>query len=113
MIPLHSAHSPLRLRFFLDPPATQSTKHTANAGTTADTTVIAQPPKMDIDDILASVDRDNINGPESATLDHQLLTRVWVAERAVSELLPWPTGLMDRMMERIRGQVSSLPLPRQ
>lgn len=60
---------------------------------------------MDIDDILASVDRDNAHAPESASLDHQLLTRSWVAERAVSGLLPWPTGLMDRMMERVRRQV--------
>lgn len=63
---------------------------------------------MDIDDILASVDRDaNIQTPESATLDHQLLTRFWVAERAVSELLPWPASLMDRMMERVRKHVST------
>jgi hypothetical protein len=45
---------------------------------------------MDIDDILASVDRDNYTSPESTALDHQQLTRFWVAERAVSELLPWP-----------------------
>jgi GINS complex subunit 4 len=60
---------------------------------------------MDIDDILASVDRHDIS-PESAALDHQLLTRLWVAERAVSELLPWPGPLMERMMERVRKQVS-------
>lgn len=66
---------------------------------------------MDIDDILASVDRDaNIQTPESATLDSQLLTRFWVAERAVSELLPWPASLMDRMMERVRRQVRYLSL---
>ena len=63
---------------------------------------------MDIDDILSSVDRDNVTSPESASLDHQLLTRFWVAERAVPELLPWPGGLMERMMERVRRQVSSL-----
>lgn len=62
---------------------------------------------MDIDDILASVDRGtDLSTPQSATLDHQLLTRFWVAERAVSELLPWPGGLIDRVMERVRGQVS-------
>ena len=60
---------------------------------------------MDIDDILASVDRDNVTSPESASLDHQLLTRFWVAERAAPELLPWPGGLMERMMERVRRQV--------
>lgn len=63
---------------------------------------------MDIDDILASVDRDHVTSPESASLDHQLLTRFWVAERAVSELLPWPGGLMERMMERVRRQVRHL-----
>ncbi|KAF7130979.1 hypothetical protein CNMCM5793_003914 [Aspergillus hiratsukae] len=60
---------------------------------------------MDIDDILASVDRHDTS-PESAALDHQLLTRFWVAERAVSELLPWPGPLMERMMERVRKQVA-------
>jgi GINS complex subunit 4 len=64
---------------------------------------------MDIDDILASVDRattNHLSSPESVTLDHQHLTRLWVAERAVSELLPWPAELMDRMMERVRKQVA-------
>ncbi|KAF5862325.1 GINS complex subunit, partial [Aspergillus alliaceus] len=59
---------------------------------------------MDIDDILASVDRNDVSSPESAALDHQLLTRFWVAERGVSELLPWPATLMDRTMERVRNQ---------
>lgn len=60
---------------------------------------------MDIDDILASVDRDDVASPELTALDHQQLTRLWVAERAVSELLPWPGALMERMMERVRKQV--------
>ena len=60
---------------------------------------------MDIDDILASVDRTAGPTPESAALDHQLLTRFWVAERAVPELLPWPGPLMDRMMGRVSRHV--------
>ncbi|KAL1966907.1 hypothetical protein VTN77DRAFT_3651 [Rasamsonia byssochlamydoides] len=60
---------------------------------------------MDIDDILADVDREDFTSPESTALDHQLLTRLWVAERAVSELLPWPGLLMERMMERVRKQI--------
>jgi GINS complex subunit 4 len=56
----------------------------------------------DIDDILASVDPENSSDTE---LDHQQLTRFWVAERAVSDLLPWPGPLMDRLMERVRKQV--------
>ena len=64
---------------------------------------------MDIDDILASVDRDHISTSESASADHQLLTRYWVAERATPELLPWPGPLMDRMMDRVTKQV--LPPP--
>ena len=60
---------------------------------------------MDIDDILASVDRGDVSTPESAGLDHQLLTRFWVAERGVSELLPWPGPLMERTMERVKRQV--------
>lgn len=62
--------------------------------------------KMDIDDILASVDRDNYSSSlESTAIDHQQLTRLWVAERAVTELLPWPAQVMDRMMDRVRKQV--------
>jgi GINS complex subunit 4 len=61
---------------------------------------------MDIDDILAAVDQELSSSPASTALDHQLLTRFWVAERAVPELLPWPGPLMDRMMERVRKQVS-------
>lgn len=60
---------------------------------------------MDIDDILASVDHGPGASLESAGLDHQLLTRFWVAERAVSEVLPWPAPLMERMMDRVRNQV--------
>ncbi|PLB55412.1 GINS complex, Sld5 component [Aspergillus steynii IBT 23096] len=63
---------------------------------------------MDIDDILASVDRGDVSTPESAGLDHQLLTRFWVAERGVSELLPWPGPLMERMMERVKRQIESI-----
>lgn len=62
---------------------------------------------MDIDDILASVDHGPGASLESTAIDHQLLTRFWVAERAVSEVLPWPTALMDRMMDRVRSQVST------
>ncbi|PYH41447.1 putative GINS DNA replication complex subunit Sld5 [Aspergillus saccharolyticus JOP 1030-1] len=63
---------------------------------------------MDIDDILASVDRHDPSTPESTALDHQLLTRFWVAERGISELLPWPGALMDRMMERVRRQIETI-----
>jgi len=57
---------------------------------------------MDIDDILAEIDSDNI--PQE-TRDLHELTRAWVAERAAPELLPWPEPLMGRMTERIRRQV--------
>ncbi|OGE56711.1 hypothetical protein PENARI_c003G11372 [Penicillium arizonense] len=63
---------------------------------------------MDIDDILASVDRGPGASRESAALDHQLLTRFWVAERAVSEVLPWPAPLMERMMDRVRMQIETI-----
>ncbi|OKP11782.1 DNA replication complex GINS protein SLD5 [Penicillium subrubescens] len=63
---------------------------------------------MDIDDILASVDRGPGASPESAALDHQQLTRFWVAERAVSEVLPWPAPLMERMMDRVRIQIETI-----
>ncbi|PWY78234.1 hypothetical protein BO70DRAFT_380504 [Aspergillus heteromorphus CBS 117.55] len=63
---------------------------------------------MDIDDILASVDRTDTSTPESTALDHQLLTRFWVAERGVSELLPWPAALMERILDRLRLQIETI-----
>ncbi|KAL4973857.1 hypothetical protein BDW66DRAFT_141284 [Aspergillus desertorum] len=63
---------------------------------------------MEIDDILASVDQPDVSSPESTALDHQLLTRFWVAERSVPEVLPWPARLMDRMMERVRQQIETI-----
>ncbi|OQE43662.1 hypothetical protein PENCOP_c003G02383 [Penicillium coprophilum] len=63
---------------------------------------------MDIDDILASVDHGPGASLESAALDHQLLTRFWVAERAVSEVLPWPAPLMERIMDRVRIQIETI-----
>ncbi|KAF7714783.1 Uncharacterized protein PECH_007316 [Penicillium ucsense] len=63
---------------------------------------------MDIDDILASVDRGPGASPESAAIDHQQLTRFWIAERAVSEVLPWPAPLMERMMDRVRLQIETI-----
>ncbi|KAJ5504721.1 GINS complex [Penicillium fimorum] len=63
---------------------------------------------MDIDDILASVDHGPGASSESAALDHQLLTRFWVAERAVSEVLPWPAPLMERIMDRVRIQIETI-----
>ncbi|KAJ5720817.1 GINS complex [Penicillium malachiteum] len=63
---------------------------------------------MDIDDILASVDHGTGASPESAAIDHQLLTRFWAAERAVSEVLPWPAPLMERMMDRVRIQIETI-----
>ncbi|KAL3478089.1 hypothetical protein BJX99DRAFT_224997 [Aspergillus californicus] len=63
---------------------------------------------MDIDDILAAVDSSNTSTPESTALDHQLLTRFWVAERSVPELLPWPARLMDRIMNRVQQQITTI-----
>ncbi|KAK2777665.1 GINS complex subunit [Emmonsiellopsis sp. PD_33] len=67
---------------------------------------------MDIDDILASVDRDrnllDLASPEATALDHQQLTRFWVTERGVPELLPWPAGLMERVTGRVAGQISKI-----
>lgn len=63
----------------------------------------------DIQDILAGLDTD-AGSPEVARQDYELLTRLWVAERAVPELLPWPGGVVERVMGRIKGQVCSFLL---
>ena len=57
---------------------------------------------MDIDDILAEIDGHAI---PRETRDLQELARAWVAERSAPEILPWPTTLMQRILERIRRQV--------
>lgn len=59
---------------------------------------------MDIDDLLAEVAVDST--PQESR-DLQELTRCWVAERVAPEILPWPTDLMARVLERIARQVSS------
>ncbi|KAI5294768.1 GINS complex subunit [Ascosphaera acerosa] len=62
-----------------------------------------------IADILAAVSRpDDLHSAESAAVDHQQLTRFWVAERGVPEVLPWPGTLMDRVLERVRRQVDKI-----
>ena len=58
---------------------------------------------IDIDDLLAQVSLPSI--PQQR-LDLQDLTRAWVAERVAPELLPWPAGLMERVLRRIAEQVS-------
>ena len=57
----------------------------------------------DIDDILAE-----LNGAEAIpqeTRDLQALTGAWITERVGPEIMPYPEGLMERIMERIRSQI--------
>ncbi|CAK7263048.1 GINS complex subunit [Sporothrix epigloea] len=63
---------------------------------------------MNIDDILREVDPsfDPIAGQE--THDLQALTRAWVAERSAPELLAWPTGLFERVNQRITRQIEKV-----
>lgn len=57
---------------------------------------------MDIDDLLAEV---AVDSTPRETRDLQELTRCWVAERVAPEILPWPSQLMERVLDRIRRQV--------
>jgi GINS complex subunit 4 len=59
---------------------------------------------MDIDDILAEV--SGASQPQEQLQDHIQLTRAWVNEKNAPEILPWPQDLMDRVLGRIREQVS-------
>jgi GINS complex subunit 4 len=61
---------------------------------------------MDIDDIIAELDRDVGNREED---DLRELTRLWVAERGAPELMPWPESLIKRVTDRIARQVLLLP----
>jgi hypothetical protein len=58
---------------------------------------------MDIDDLLAEV---SVDSTPQELRDLQELTRCWVAERVAPEILSWPSEVMDRVLERIRKQVS-------
>lgn len=58
---------------------------------------------MEIDEILAEAQQVAL---PQGTRDLQALTRAWVTERSAPELLPWPAQLMDRVLDRIGGQVS-------
>jgi len=57
---------------------------------------------MDIDDLLAEV---SVDATAEETRDWQELTRCWVAERVAPALLPWPSALLERVLDRIRRQV--------
>lgn len=57
---------------------------------------------MNIDDLLAEV---AVDSTPRETRDLQELTRCWVAERVAPEILPWPSELMNRVLDRIRRQV--------
>lgn len=57
----------------------------------------------DIQDILASISAPRI---PQRKLDLQALTRAWVNERTSPALLPYPTDLVDRVMDRVKKQVS-------
>jgi GINS complex subunit 4 len=59
---------------------------------------------MDIDDLLAEV---AVDSTPRETRDLQELTRCWVAERVAPEILPWPSDLMNRVLDRISRQVRS------
>ncbi|KAF2402333.1 GINS complex, Sld5 component [Trichodelitschia bisporula] len=60
---------------------------------------------MDIDDILAEVDRAGV--PQEAR-DLQSLTRLWVAERVAPEMQPYPEDLMERVLDRIAKQIEAI-----
>jgi hypothetical protein len=56
----------------------------------------------DIQDILADISAPPV---PQRTRDLQALTRAWINERTSPELLPYPTSLVDRIMDRIKTQV--------
>jgi GINS complex subunit 4 len=63
---------------------------------------------MDIDDILADLDRTESSSTTSIALDHQQLTRFWISERAAPDVLKWRPDLMDRVMARVRQQIEKI-----
>jgi GINS complex subunit 4 len=67
---------------------------------------------LDISDILADVHSSPLSSKDhlasTAHLDHQQLTRLWTSERTCPDLLPWPTELMQRVMARVRAQITRI-----
>lgn len=79
---------------------------------------------VDISDILADISRPTASAQQSATsqygsyeytydpataaTDHILLTRHWTSERCTPAILPYPTTLIDRVMDRIRQQITRI-----
>lgn len=79
---------------------------------------------IDISDILAEVSRPTAPSqtftqspygsheytydPATAATDHMLLTRHWTSERCVPSILPYPTSLIERVMDRIRQQITRI-----
>ncbi|KAK5132534.1 hypothetical protein LTR08_008851 [Meristemomyces frigidus] len=59
----------------------------------------------DIQDILDAVSRPSL---PQRTLDLQALTRAWVNERTSPELLPYPSDLVDRVVERVKTQIETI-----
>jgi GINS complex subunit 4 len=71
--------------------------------------------ELDISDILADVHSSSSPLSSShdhlvstAHLDHQQLTRLWTSERTCPDVLPWPTELMQRVMSRVRAQITRI-----
>ncbi|WPH00615.1 Hypothetical protein R9X50_00344500 [Acrodontium crateriforme] len=60
---------------------------------------------QDIQDILASVSAPTI---PQRSIDLQALTRAWVQERTSPELLPYPSDLIERTMERLKKQIDNI-----
>ncbi len=76
---------------------------------------------IDISDILADISRPTPSSfsnhqqqpydhydAETAYTDHVLLTRAWTWERCTPTLLPYPTNLISRVMDRIRAQITKI-----
>src|SRR5277367_4576346 len=68
--------------------------------------------ELDISDILADVNSSSLSPQDhlasTAHLDHQQLTRLWTSERTCPDILPWPAELMQRVMSRVRAQITRI-----
>lgn len=65
---------------------------------------------MDIDDIINNIQDDKqrlkSTDDQSAADDARLLKQAWIKERTCPELLSFEESLLDRIMLRVREQVS-------
>lgn len=78
---------------------------------------LQQPGSVDLENLISGLRQDTRpqrasheeRETESKMKDIETLKRLWVSERVAPEILPFDEALLDRIMSRLRNQVSIPP----